>query len=362
MAPPRINRFQKRALLANGAPGALDAGRVYVATKPAKPPTGHARMTEELLARLHHRAPAIWRRVQGPARLALMAVVVFVLARNLGAIGWGKLVRNLPTNPWFYGVFLVNYCSLPFYETIIYNWLWRTGFSVVPALLRKRVYNEAVLEYSGESALFMWARDHTGIGDGELARNIRDVNILSTVAGNAVVLALLVGVISSVTGRLGAGDAALLRRGTLFVGGFLLVLVVLIAVFRKRFLALPFGRAAGISGLHLLRLFTYMALLSVQWHLAVPQAAWKTWIIFIALQMAVSRLPLIPAKDLFFTGLAVQLGARISANPAMLAGLFVASSGLNLIVHGVMYAIGHLAGLEAPKTLPIPAPPGPDAA
>ncbi len=305
-------------------------------------------MTGEALARLRPHAIALWHKVQVPARLVLLLLVVSVLGYKLNEIGWGILAHNLPTNPWFYIIFIVNYCGLPFYETIIYNWLWHTGARVLPALLRKRVYNEAVLEYSGESALFMWARGHTKVGDGELARNVRDVNILSTLVANLVTFGLLVGVISTVMGRLGAGDAALLRRGTLFIGAFVLLLLGLIAAFGRRFLALPLGKAAGVSGLHMLRLFTYMGLLAVQWHVAVPQVGWNTWIIFIALQMAVSRLPLIPAKDLFFTGLAVHLGGRVSAVPAMLAGLFVASSGLNLMVHGVMYMVGHLAGVKPP--------------
>ncbi len=321
------------------------------------PPAVGGSVTDGALVRLRLRAIALWRRVQGPARLLLLVAVVIRLVFMLNAIGWGRLAHNLPTNPWFYAIFIVNYCSLPFYETIIYNWLWRTGARVLPALLRKRVYNEALLEYSGETALFMWAKDHTDIADGELVRNVRDVNILSSLAGTLVTFLVLVGVISSVVGKLGVNDTTLLRRGTLFTGGLMLLMLALIVGFRKRLLALPLGKAAGISGLHLLRLFTYMGLLAVQWHVAVPQVGWKTWAIFIALQMAVSRLPLIPAKDLFFTGLAVQLGARVSASPAILAGLFVASSGLTLVAHGVMYLVGHLAGMKPPVAIPLEAIP-----
>ena len=349
-------------MLANGAAGQQDARRQNFATLAAdwpaqaqcSAPAGRASMIGKALVRLRPSAIALWHKVQGPARLVLLVVVVVRLTTLLNGIGWGALARNLPGNPWFYVIFIVNYCGLPFYETIIYNWLWHTGARVLPALLRKRVYNEAVLEYSGESALFMWAKNHTDVGDGELARNVRDVNILSTLAGNLVTFLVLAAVISTVVGRLGASDAAMLRRGMLFVGGLVVVLLGLIAVFGKRFLALPLGKSAGVSGLHLLRLFTYMGLLALQWHVAVPQVGWKPWAIFIALQMAVSRLPLIPAKDLFFTGLAVKLSQahpelHVAATPAILAGLFVASSGLNLLVHGVMYAVGHLAGVKPPE-------------
>ena len=305
-------------------------------------------MSEPLLSRIRPRAIALWGRVEKPARIVLLLVVVGVIVRDLDAIGWGAMARNLPLTPWFYAIFVVNYFCLPFYETLIYHELWKTGPRVLPVLLRKRVYNEAVLEYSGESALILWAAGHTKITEREAFRDVRDVNILSTLAGNLVTCFVLVAVIFGAADRLGVGDAAVLRRGALFTGGIVLVLVVLAGVFRKRFLSLPLGHCAGVFALHTARLFTFMGLLALQWHVAEPAIGWRTWSIFIALQMAVSRLPLIPAKDLFFTGLAMRLGARITLAPAVLAGLFIASSGLNLMVHALMYVVGHLAGRKPP--------------
>jgi hypothetical protein len=307
-------------------------------------------MNEPLLARIRPRAMDLWRRVEKPARIVLFVLVVGMLAHNLNAIGWGAMARNLPVTPWFYAVFVVNYFSLPFFETLIYHELWKTGPRLLPVLLRKRVYNEAVLEYSGESALIMWAASHTPITKGEAFRDVRDVNILSTLAGNLVTCFVLVAVIFGAADRLGVGDATVLRRGALFTGGIVLVLVTLAAVFRRRFLSLSLGRCLGVFALHTARLFTFMGLLALQWHVAEPAIGWQTWSIFIALQMAVSRLPLIPAKDLFFTGLAMRLGARITLAPAVLAGLFIASSGLNLMVHALMYGVGHLAGRKPPPT------------
>ena len=95
-----------------------------------------------------------------------------------------------------------------------------------------------------------------------------------------------------------------------------------------------------------------MALQALQWHVAVPLVGWPTWALFTGLQMAVSRVPLLPAKDLFFTGLAIgivrtlHLGGQIT--PALIAGLFVTSSGLNLIVNGGMYVLGHMFKLKVP--------------
>ncbi|MBC7636954.1 MAG: hypothetical protein H7251_15280 [Acetobacteraceae bacterium] len=305
-------------------------------------------MTEPLFSRIRPLILRVWRRVEKPARALILLIVLVVLVRDLSAIGWGEVARNLPITPWFYVVFAVNYFALPFYEAIIYHLLWQTGPRILPVLLRKRVYNEAVLEYSGESALILWVARHTPVAERDAFRNVRDVNILSALAANVVTFLVLALVIASTADKLGAGDAALLRRGALIIGGIVLGLVALGAVLRKRFLSLSLGQCAAVFGLHTLRLCTYMGMLALQWHLAIPSTGWQTWMIFIALQMAGARLPLIPAKDLFFTSLAMRLGARITLDPAATAGLFVASSVLTLMANGAMYVVGLLAAQKSP--------------
>jgi hypothetical protein len=311
----------------------------------------------ERLSRFRPRANAVWQRVQRPAHFVLLASVVALLLYDLSATGWRAVVKNLPTTPWFYAIFLINYCGMPFFEAMIYNLLWKTGPRILPVLLQKRVYNEAVLDYSGETFLFVWARTHTRADDREILSNVRDVNVLSALAGNLVTCLILVAVIVIQADKLGVGDAEMLRRGALFTGGSVLVLVALAAVFRKWLLSLSLAKCAAISGLHILRLITFLALQAFQWHVAVPIIGWQTWVTFLALQMAVSRLPLLPAKDLFFAGLAMNLGARMALAPAVIGGLFVAASGINLIVHAVMYVLAHVFGPKAP---PGALPAGPD--
>ena len=172
-------------------------------------------MSGHFLPHLRPRLIALWHRVKGPARLALLALVVWKLGSALNAIGWGKLVHNLPAKPWFYAIFIINYLSLPFFEMIIYHWLWRTGPSVLPALLRKRVYNETVLEYSGETALFVWASNHTHVAEGKIFRDVRDVNILSAFVSNLATFLLLVAVFAGVANHLSGADALMLRHGVM---------------------------------------------------------------------------------------------------------------------------------------------------
>lgn len=305
----------------------------------------------QVLIRLRPRASALWLRVQRPVRWALIVLVIAMLAQALAATSWREVAQNLPVSPWFYLIFLINYFAMPLSEALIYRFLWNTGMGIVPALLRKRVYNEAVLDYSGEPVLFAWARQFTSKTDGELLSDVRDVNVLSALTGNLVTCFILVAVILTQADKLDVGDTAMLRRGALLTGGGVLVMLALAAMFRKWLLALTLRQCAVVGGLHTLRLISFVVLQAWQWHVAVPGIGWATWSIFTALQMAVSRLPLLPAKDLFFAGLAMHLGARLGLAPAVIDGLFVVSGGLNLVAHAAMYALG--LGL-APKE---PGPP-----
>ena len=306
----------------------------------------------EFIVRWRPRAQRVWHRVQRPLRWALIVLVVAMLINALSATSWREVARNLPITPWFYALFAINYFGIPLAEALIYHFLWNTGARIVPVLLRKRVYNEAVLDYSGETVLFAWARAHTAKTDRELASNVRDVNVLSALTGNLVTCFILVAVIVTQADKLGVGDVATLRRGALLTGGLVLAMLVLAAVFRKWLLAMTAWQCTVVGGLHTLRLIAFLLLQALQWHVAVPGIGWATWSIFIALQMAVSRLPLLPAKDLFFAGLAMHLGARLALPPAEIDGLFVVASGLNLLANIAMYALGWLL---APKKAPGPA-------
>ena len=294
----------------------------------------------------------MWSRLERPARTALLVLVVALLLYDLGMAGWRSVWQNLPITPLFYLVFLINYCSLPVFEGLIYNLLWKTGPQVMPILIRKRVFNEAVIDYSGETMLYVWARTHTRLSDRAIISNVRDVNILSAIAGNLATCMILVAVIVMQADKLAVADAELLRRGAIFTGGSVLALVAAALIFRKWLLALSLGQCAAVGGLHLARLATFLVLQALQWHVAVPAIGWPIWVTFLALQMAVSRLPLLPAKDLFFAGLAINLGARMALAPGVIGGLFAAASGLNLVAHGVMYVLAHMLGPKAPGRTP----------
>ncbi|WP_156906309.1 hypothetical protein [Novosphingobium acidiphilum] len=301
------------------------------------------------LAHVRRHTGALWQRLERPARACLLVLIVGLLIRDLGVVGWRAVWQNLPIAPLFYLIFFINYCSLPLFEGLIYNLVWKTGYAIMPVLIRKRVFNEAVIDYSGETVLYAWARTHTRLEPRAIVSTVRDVNVLSAIAGNLATCLILVAVIALQADKLAAADAQLLRRGALFTGGSVLALMAVAALFRKWLLTLPLGQCVAVGALHLLRLGTFLVLQALQWHVAVPAVAWQNWVTFLALQMAISRLPLLPAKDLFFAGLAINLGARMALAPGVVGGLFAAASGLNLVAHAVMYALAHLLARDGKK-------------
>jgi len=64
------------------------------------------------------------------------------------------------------------------------------------------------------------------------------------------------------------------------------------------------------------------------WHLVLPQVPLHLWFVLSTLRMLVSRLPLVPNKDVIFAGIAVFVighEARIDDLMTMMAGLILAT-------------------------------------
>jgi hypothetical protein len=75
------------------------------------------------------------------------------------------------------------------------------------------------------------------------------------------------------------------------------------------------------------------------WHLVLPVVPISWWMIMATVRMLISRLPLIPNKDIVFAGLAVVLLDRdieIGALMTMMAGIVLAA---HLAVGGVLGAV-----------------------
>ncbi|MEM8825714.1 MAG: hypothetical protein AAGD40_02145 [Pseudomonadota bacterium] len=265
-----------------------------------------------------------WRRWVGLAFSAAILVAIIIEMSDGGMSAFGDA---LPATLGFYLAFVLSYSALPVFDWLIYRRLWGMPFGGITALLKKRVANDVMFGYSGELYLYVWARARRRLTRAPFGA-IKDVAILSALAGNAMTLGLLIiswPMIADLS--LEIEPRFLLGSGGIVVGSSLVILLI-----RKKLFTLP-RRDLFISfGLHFFRITLSTSFLAVAWYFALPEVPVAYWALFAALRLVISRLPLVPSKDLLFAAAAVFLtdqGDAMGNVVAMSAGLFLAT---NLIV------------------------------
>lgn len=266
-------------------------------------------------------------------RLVTLGVLVF-LVYKLTEIGWANVLASLPRNPLFYVLFVLIYLALPLSETVIYRLFWPIGFwEGFLTFLRKRVYNDEVLGYSGEVYLLFWAKKRLNTSTGEAFKPLRDNNIISAMVSTSVAFGLVALLIY--TGQLELG-ALFENLGTVYIVTGLIVASVLAVVvwqFRHHLFSMSFGTACTVTGIHLVRFFAANALMVVQWAIVVPDTPLSVWLTYLAVLIILNRIPFLPSKDLFFMTLGISLSGALDVAEASIAGLLLATSVLTRLTN-----------------------------
>jgi len=262
-------------------------------------------------------------------------ISIAILAATLTALrqfDTRPILAMLPTNPFFWLVFLISYALTPLSEFIIFRRLWALPAEGICALLRKRLSNELLLGYVGEVYFYSWARDHGSVTNTPYGA-IKDVAVLSALAGNLVTLFLLVPALPLLASHEGVIDAQLMTWSIAIVGGSSALALLL----RKRLFSLPKEERRFILMMHFARIIGSLALTALLWHLVLPDVGLSWWFLMVTLRQLLSRLPLLPNKDVVFAGLAVLLigpHVAISSLMALMAGLVLAAHLLTGLVFG----------------------------
>lgn len=280
------------------------------------------------------------------AQYALFAAIVLYLITKLSAVGWMDVVESLPTSPWFYVFFVLRFLALPLSEVAIYEIVWsRPLIQHFFVFIRKRVYNFAVMGYSGEAFLTIWARRRlSSLSDKRIIVGVKDNNLLSAFTSNAATVLLIL--ILAATGGLQAGVEAFPGAGWLFTFAFIsaALLSVLVMAFREKLMALPEGVLPKLLTVHGGRQALLILLHAAMYAAALPGAPLLAWITFIAMQLVLSRVPFLPNQDIVYLGAALTLAPIVGAPEAAVAGMLVAEAGLSQIFNAVMFlATAHLA-------------------
>lgn len=272
---------------------------------------------------------------------ALTLLMVAGLARELFDAGLVGLSKAAPTNPLFYIVFAIYYLGPPTFDYIIFRRLWRIPLAGMAALHKKRISNEVLFGYTGEAYFYAWARQRTQMVAAPFGA-VKDVTILSAIAGNAVTL----GVVAL---ALPLGISLLTAIQQKAVLGSIAVIIgtsVPFMLFSKRVFSLPRGTLWWIFGVHCMRLIVGAISIALAWRFAMPDVALGTWLFLAAGRLLAWRLPLVPNKELVFATFAIMVigqGQALSELMALIAGLallchvaLIAGFGLHALIKRIL--------------------------
>lgn len=263
--------------------------------------------------------------------LALLVMVAF----QFRDLEYERILALVPRHAGFWTVFAAYYLAEPFSEWLIYHRLWRLPFAGIGALMRKKVSNELLLGYLGEVQFYAWARSRLDMVAAPFGA-IKDVTILSALTGNLTTLAMLVAAWPLVS----AGELGMESRTVFLSLGVVLLTSLVILLFRQKLFSLPRRTLWFVAAMHTARIVVLIGLAALMWHLVLPEVGYPLWLVLATLRMLVSRLPLIPNKDVVFAGLAVFL----LGHEAEVGDLMTMMAGLMLIAHLAAGAV--FAGAE----------------
>lgn len=254
----------------------------------------------------------------------LLSVLVLAAAvwqsRNLD---FTTVTNLVPLSPLFWAVFLLRYFFNPACDFFIFRRLWKVGSGAFFALARKLIYNELLLGYLGEAYFYTWARRKLSMTVTPFGA-VKDVAIMSAMAGNVVTLALIVLAYPYIALLpLNAHMEAITWSLIVIIGVSLLAMIL-----RRTIFSLSRGELAMVLGAQIFRVVATTLLTALLWALVLPDVEIGWWLVLSAIRLLVSRLPFVPNKDVVFAGIAVlALGqdVQIAALMAMMAALILAT-------------------------------------
>ncbi|MDA5194186.1 hypothetical protein [Govanella unica] len=287
--------------------------------------------------------------VQAILKWGLTSFVVGFLLWKMSQIGWTLILDNLPSSPWFYLLFLPIYCVLPISDLLIYRRLWHVSWRSFPVFLRKRIYNDAVVDYSGEAYLLTWAKANSPKDTSALFADVRDVNILSSVVSNMTMIFLALylaatGILQNIF-----TTQTDLQSTLQIAAGFVVLFFVVLLLLGRRIFNLSLRHSLLIGGQHFLRMLLGQSLLLLQWHLAVPSVLLSEWLIFLSVNLFVGSLPLGSNRYVMQAGAGVALGTMLPVPQAAIAAFFALTAGVYLAFHLLVITVLHFWPQTAKK-------------
>lgn len=258
--------------------------------------------------------------------------LLVIIARRLTALGWHEIWIARPGNLIFYILLVLQFIAQPFGDYLIYRNLWGTANAPPMAIiLRKRIMNTFMLDYSGELFFFLWAQTHIKLPRNLLVHGIKDSNVLSAGAG-LFMLYLMALVLVAVKGL--RVPVAITAHGWLYFlfGSIPLILCTVLVLGRRKLTVLTPKQIAITFLVHFVRAMTALTVEFFLWQLsgALPTAVASLQ--FVALRLVITRLPLVPNKDLIFMGAGIAAAGLAKVAPTPVASVLLILTAADLIL------------------------------
>ncbi|TGX49575.1 hypothetical protein E5A73_18835 [Sphingomonas gei] len=253
----------------------------------------------------------------------LSLIVVGAAIYQARDLDFAKTLGLVPTSLTFWGLFALSYLIGPASDWFIFQRLWGVGAGAFGALVRKLIYNELLVGYLGEVYFYGWARRNLKFVTTPFGA-VKDVAVLSAVAGNVTTLAFLAMAFPFARLMPLHDHAAAIGWSLAFVIGTSLAVMLL----RQSIFSLERKELRMVFAVHLSRILATAILSAALWHLVLPDVPLSWWLVLATIRLLISRLPFVPNKDVVFAGIAVlALGGQVevSALMVLMAGLILAA-------------------------------------
>lgn len=266
-------------------------------------------------------------------RLLLIAILVFILRRII-KIGWAELFSALPSSPLFYLLSIAIFLVLPISETFSYRQiLSRSVPKGLYIFSRKRVFNEALISYSGEAYLCQKLTEIPGIDRSDAVIAVKDNNLISALISNSWTIALVGGVL-----LFGRSDILeeIWKLSPLVIGFFAVICLILYGatlVFFKRLSSLSRSKIMQVAATHSGKVLVLAGVQLAQWASGVPAELLSTWLVFLTVQILLKRIPFLPNSDIVFLAVAVPLAGFTAESTSAVTAMLIAAVAMNQLVH-----------------------------
>jgi hypothetical protein len=281
-------------------------------------------------------------------RWGIPAALLVIIGRRLTELGWREIWIARPGAIGFYLLLVLQFFIQPFGDYFVYRNLWgRANTPPMKVILRKRLLNTFMLDYSGEAFFYFWAQARLKLKPGLLVHGIKDSNVLSAGAGLAMVYVIVLVLLA--TGGLQI-PAALNAHGWLYVlaASVPLVLCAVLVLGHRKLTQLSPGQIAATFGIHLVRAVLVLTVEFGLWELsgALPSAV--ACLQFVALRLIVTRLPLVPNKDLIFLGAGIAAAGMTKVAVTPVATVLVILAAADLVLAATVASFAWLLDRNDP--------------